>query len=294
MLRLMLDHHPQIAFRGEFEFMVDFLPPEGWPDMAQYGEYLRTNRIYNHWQLDADFSLDYPDLMRNFLVQGCKKDSFRVIGATVHQDFDQLPRIWPEAKYIHILRDPRDVSMSAVQMGWAGNVWAGAQFWIRAEETWARLYERLQDGQWMEVRFEELVTGARAELERICRFLNVPYDGNMLDYSKDTTYTPPDPGIAFKWKTKYPAGGAALVEQRAGTLITRAGYELSMATAPEPGFVGQFRLRAGNKLGKIKYAARRYGWRLYLTDLLARKTRLHPIAERCRTAKWAIDEAHLK
>lgn len=294
MLRLMLDHHPQIAFLGEYEFMVDYLPPNGWPAMHEYEAYLRTNRVYNHWKLTADFTLDYPDLMRSLLVQGSRNKPFHTIGATVHSHFDRLPRIWPEARYIHILRDPRDVALSVVQMGWAGNVWAGAHVWLEAEETWERLRDRLRDDQWTELRFEDLVTNPRDELDRLCRFLDLSYDGNMLDYGKDTTYAAPDPGVAFKWKRKYPTGGASLVEQRIGALLARRGYESGAGPTSEPRAVSRLRLRVENKIGKILFAGRRYGWRLYLADLFARKTGLRPIAERCQTAKWAIDEANLK
>lgn len=295
MLRLMLDHHPRIAFLGEYEFMVDSLPPTGWPDMNEYASYLSRNRVFNHWKLSADFILDYPDLMRSFLAQGINgKRQPRVVGATIHHHFDRLPRIWPEARYIHILRDPRDVAASVVQMGWAGNLWSGARVWLEAEEAWARLESRIDDAHWIEVRFEDLVKDPRRELTRICHYLDLDFDDNMLEYSNNTTYSPPDPGVAFKWKRSYPTGGAALVDQRVGSLIEHRGYESRSGAAEPPGAIRQYQLQLGDKIGKNLFAVRRYGWGLHLTDVVARKTGLRPIAERCRSAKWVIDEAHLK
>src|SRR5690606_8737994 len=49
LLRLMLDHHPQIAWCSEFEYAVDQMrddadPP--WPEIRRYRTYLATHRIF--------------------------------------------------------------------------------------------------------------------------------------------------------------------------------------------------------------------------------------------------------
>ncbi|MEP0844220.1 MAG: sulfotransferase, partial [Phycisphaerae bacterium] len=44
--RLMLDHHPRIAWLNEFEYAVDLIGPQGWPDVNAYCDYLETNRIF--------------------------------------------------------------------------------------------------------------------------------------------------------------------------------------------------------------------------------------------------------
>jgi hypothetical protein len=54
----------------------------------------------------------------------------------VHRHYDRLLRLWPEARFIHLVRDPRDVASSCIGMGWAGNVWTGVTRWIEAERLW--------------------------------------------------------------------------------------------------------------------------------------------------------------
>lgn len=294
MLRLMLDHHPEIAFHGEYEFVVDYLPETGLPTAQAFAESVRTDRVFHHWKLEIDPSLDYQDLMWSLMRQGRGARPCSVLGATVHRGFDRLPRIWPKARYIHMVRDPRDVAQSVVQMGWAGNVWAGASIWQEAEETWSRLVEQLAADQWIEIKFEQLVGSPEARLREICAWMDLDYSESMLRYSDDSTYSPPDAGIACKWKRKYPQGGAALVDIRVGPFLEQRGYELSGPLQASPGPIARFRLRVDDRLGRLRHAMRRYGAKLVLADLLARKLHIAPWIDRCRAARWAIDEAHLK
>lgn len=121
-LRLMLDHHPQLAWHSEFEYAVDRISETGeWPHIDEYHQWLAKQRIF----LDLDFKLDhtltYPQLINSFLVQKRDRDHKPIVGATVHRHFDKVLSIWPDARFIHIVRDGRDVARSCIGMGWAGN-----------------------------------------------------------------------------------------------------------------------------------------------------------------------------
>src|SRR5262245_28549711 len=123
LLRLMLDHHPQIAFHFEFEFAVDRISLDGvLPALVDYHRWLISNRVFQHagWSIDPE--LDYPHLVDSFLRQKQQlAGGKRLVGATVHRNFQHLRSIWPDARFVHIVRDGRDVSRSVVMMGWAGN-----------------------------------------------------------------------------------------------------------------------------------------------------------------------------
>src|SRR5262245_48875713 len=56
--RLMLDHHPQIAFFFEFEYAVDWMPDSGgWPDLDAYFNSLEMDRTFQMAELTIDRSL---------------------------------------------------------------------------------------------------------------------------------------------------------------------------------------------------------------------------------------------
>lgn len=88
----------------------------------------------------------------------------------------------PEARFIHIIRDGRDVAASLREM------------WFRPGDSfesciayWAKFVRAARreaaDGiPYLEVRYEALVQDPQAELRRICAFLEIPYDPSMLTY----------------------------------------------------------------------------------------------------------------
>ena len=77
------------------------------------------------------------------------------------------------------MRDGRDVARSVVEMGWAGNAWAGCSPWIEAERLWERLSGELPPDRQLSVRFEALITNPVEVLTGICKFCRVAYDEAM-------------------------------------------------------------------------------------------------------------------
>ena len=295
LLRLMLDHHPKIAFHFESEFLVTPLAGGAdWPDLEDYYAMLELDRSFQERPFEIDQSLDYPQLARSFLDQRRKQAGKPIVGATVHTDFDQLPRIWPNARYIHIVRDGRDVARSAVKMGWAGHVWEGADRWIEAEQAWERFRGQLRDDQYTCLRFADLVRDPRGELMRICRFIGVPFDEAMLAYPQSSSYDAPDPSMAFQWKRKMDADQVRIVEARIGDMLVKRGYELS---GHPPIEVDQRQVRAfrrQSRWGRARFRIRRYGPALYLAEMITRRLGLRGL-NRCLVRRMnAIDDAHVK
>lgn len=273
LLRLMLDHHPQIAFHFEFELAVDKLPENGgWPDLAEYHRWLSTHRIFQHSGFVIDSKLSYPQLMNSFLEQKRRRNGSKpCIGATVHQHFDRLPRIWPQARYIHLLRDPRDVAPSVIQMGWAGNCYDAVRYWLEAEQSWDRLRATLRADQFVELHYEELIRNPLATLDHLCAFFGVPYSPRMLDYPQHSSYSAPDPGAAFRWKKKLSARDVQLIEGRVGHLLQSRRYESSGMDPRRPGPVEHSWLMLQSTLRCHAFRRRRYGLGLYLAELVARR-----------------------
>jgi hypothetical protein len=79
--------------------------------------------------------------------------------------------LWPDARFIYLLRDGRDVARSQVEFGLAGNVWAAASVWRRAERDWRLLCAKVPPQRRIELRYEELARDPERELTRICAFL---------------------------------------------------------------------------------------------------------------------------
>ncbi len=152
LLRLMLDHHPEIAFNSEFDYAIKFFD---FNTLQEYYGFLDQDRIFRSSNFIIDRKCNPDELVNIWLKQ--KQGNKKYIGATVHHQFNRLIKIWPDAKFIHIVRDPRDVALSVVQIGWAGNTWKGCERWITAEQTWNTLKINLKKEQYLEITYEDLI-----------------------------------------------------------------------------------------------------------------------------------------
>ncbi len=89
-----------------------------------------------------------------------------------------LLKIWPDAKFIHIVRDPRDYLCSVNQV-WNKNIY-------RAADRWNRTILQLEQSDWLTaenlhtVYYEKLLDQPRNTLTEICQYLNIGFEESML------------------------------------------------------------------------------------------------------------------
>jgi len=295
LLRLLLDSHPRIAFNLESEFLVDCMDDEGsFPDLVSYREYLALDRVFAHSHFDVDVGLDYPDLMNAFLEQKRMRNKKSIVGATVHRNFWRLHFLWPEARYIHILRDGRDVARSCMQMGWAGNMLTASAIWLEAEQQWDRLEPTLSKVQFTEVRYEELVTDATQVLVRLCDFIGVPFSEKMFDYAKTSSYSLPSSDRIGQWKSWLSPTEIQLAELTIGEMLQRRGYAPSGLPRIRLSRLQRIVLRLQDRIFRAAFQRRRLGNALYLSDFLAR--RLGMVKWKAHTQRQinAIEDEHIK
>ncbi len=293
MLRLMLNQHSQLSWPYEFDFSVDRIPDdEGWPDVDAYVDWLSVHRIFLATGLRADRSLQFPDLLHSFLRQTAEREGVDVVGATCHRHFDKLLRVWPDARFIHILRDPRDVALSCIQMGWAGNVWFAVDRWIEAEQSWDRLARKVAPGRILEIRYEQLVAEPEHTLSRICAFAGVAYEPAMLEYSAKSTYSKPDPSLLYQWKRKASPEQLGMLEYKIGLLLGDRGYAPSGVPVQPPASLARLRLQ--DKFYRTRYRLNTFGIGRIGLDFLHRHIGLGNVGRKNRLAMNRIEAGRLK
>jgi sulfotransferase family protein len=291
LLRLMLDHHPEIAFEKEFDFVVSKVTDVGaLPRLDAYLEWLATVRGPDY---AIDRSLDYRGLVNDFLRQKQAASGGKPrVGATVHRNFDRLRFIWPDARYIHLVRDPRDVSRSVVQQGWAGNVYQAAEYWIEAENCWDSLVPRLTSSQMTEIHYEDLVMHTEAVLTEICQFVGVAYSNEMLGYRADAPqYPPPDPRLVAQWRTALAPRDVTLVEVRTARLMETRGYALSGHPLPDVGRLKHEALLRDAQLRRLRTRLDMFGPWVVAMDVIGRRLGLRKLAMRAQTRINAIEQS---
>ncbi|MFM7459176.1 MAG: sulfotransferase family protein [bacterium] len=102
------------------------------------------------------------------------------------QNVQEIHKLFPSAKFIHVKRDGRDVVNSLLKMPWrpAGLI-NNARFWRK----YARLGEELENSLLDEklekniisIKFEELLENPPEVLKRICKFIDIDFDTSMLE-----------------------------------------------------------------------------------------------------------------
>ncbi len=294
LLRLMLDHHPEICIFNEFEYSVEWVRNGSLPRLDEYYRHLDSDRMFLHQKLQIDRSLSYAELVRSFFDQATEGSGKPIRGGTVHSNFQFLPRFWPNARFIHLVRDPRDVARSCVGMHWVGNVYHGSRYWLEPIQRWKEFAPTLADAQKHQLSYEDLIRNPEAELAKICDFLGVNYSASMLAYDEATTYSRPDAKLIEQWRRKLNDDEIMWVESVCGPLMREFGYEPEHSPATSPSLMRLARLNIQHRTSRIERNAKHYGLPLYVSWQLTKRLPKNPLQRHIVRKKFAVDQRHLK
>ncbi|MFN0022585.1 MAG: sulfotransferase family protein [Parvularculaceae bacterium] len=105
--------------------------------------------------------------------------------------FEQLARLFPDARFIHVVRDGRDVAASLLERQWrspSGAVFQQCASAAGAARYWRSLVARgltaesdtLLDGRILRLRYEDLVKEPQQSMRDVCEFLGEDFDPAMV------------------------------------------------------------------------------------------------------------------
>ncbi len=176
------------------------------------------------------------------------------------QQLPLLERLFPDAIWVHLVRDGRDAALSFLELpeGFSGKTWAlprtvpqFAARW-RTEILAARKLGRNAGGRYLELRYEELVDEPERSLRLVCEHASLPWEEGLLDHTRpsDTAHMPehrnlaqpPTPGLR-DWRSQLSRDDALAFEQVAGDVLESSGYELLEPGAPVSDRARQARAR---------------------------------------------------
>lgn len=200
LLRLMLDAHPLLAIPPETGFIPAIRALRG-PSAQRRAAFAERLTLSSGWSGSwPDFGLSAEALCAK-LKEVEPFDSSAGL-RTFYQLYagrfgkprwgDKTPLycrhllsiqdVLPEAHFIHIIRDGRDVAVS-LRRRWFSPGYAierQAWFWRRNIELARRQARCCRH--YLEVRYEALVLNPEATLRRICTFIDLAFDASMLLY----------------------------------------------------------------------------------------------------------------
>ena len=198
-LQLLLDSHPDIGCSGETHFLDRFVPSVGKP-IQDHGEYLTWLQTNIFAGLDCP-SLDSPDLMNLlrvamvFMLRHKNTPEVKLIGEKTPDNIRNLAVmncLFPNSKFVHIVRDGRDAAMSA----WFHNRRLSDEWdetidllaFIRASaDVWTGDLARAQEfaehapSRYHRVRYEDLSTCPSSTLHSVLEFLGAGTDEAVIE-----------------------------------------------------------------------------------------------------------------
>jgi hypothetical protein len=288
-LRVLLDRHPEVAMPTELNFAVAHDPDSSPEQTRQIMSTLLRDRIY--WGIHVAPSLagDFSSEMRHLLRAIAADSGARVAGGIVHDRVDRLVTVWPTARLIHIIRDPRDVALSAKRMGMVGNTWAGGASWARAERLWSATIAGLLREQVHELRYEELVLDPVAVVGQVLEFLGLAPDAVALDQDARFGSSRPDPGAVGPRRSASRLS-ILLAQRGAGEMLAVRGYEPVRKHWIELVPLSDRLLSVHDRVRRLSRAAQRHGLLTLLTASVARRARFTRVYRLAQFAMITADE----
>jgi hypothetical protein len=266
LFRRMVDAHPMIAIIPEIGWLArkyqrrEGLTPDGrvtpefvatLGDKGGFGRYtpLPISREVLTERIASGPPITYAGLISLLFDRYGEDRNKRLVGnKTVDHalNVDTLHEVFPETKFVHLIRDGRDVASSLIawrrskRLAQKFSTWnedpvtTSALWWEwhvrRAREAGLPLGPQL----YREVSYESLVVRPAGECEALCKFLGVPFDDRMVRFyegkEKDDPnldakegWRPPTPGLR-DWRKEMSSEDVEKFEAVAGELLEELGY----------------------------------------------------------------------
>jgi len=285
----MLDSHPDICGGPEFLHL---------PDILRLRNILR-NSIDREWidlicsHEDVDTAMS--SLVESLLLPLADRNGCKFYSEKSPQNIpviSELIKLFPRARFIHVVRDPRGIIASMLQVGSrARNKNLTLQNFTRSLHAAIDYVTKCFDAGFsaanntadkvLTVCYENLVGEPESETKRICAFLHLDWSAQMLQpgnfthlgekaitvksdklwYDKETYQSNPNTRSILKWKTTLtPIQQAVIVSAfKDHQELSRLGYDFSLNGLPKTRRILYVSL---GRLSRLSYKASRHTFSL--------------------------------
>lgn len=192
-VQLLLARHPRVSTANETHMIDRFLGPavRAWDELADDPRDVGLPTLFSR----SEFLDTVRDLGRSIIARMAGPGTRVVVEKTPDHALwgDELLQLFPDAKILHVVRDPRDVCSSLLAAGrdW-GSHWAPRSTY-EAANRWNRYVEAARGirpgggGLYLEVRYEDLHADPETELGRTLDWLGLEHDDDFLARAVEAT-----------------------------------------------------------------------------------------------------------
>lgn len=149
-----------------------------------------------------------------------------------------LDKLFPSARYIHLLRDGRDVVHSFLRTGITTNLRTACEDWQVRVRAARRFGRRIGSARYLEVRYEDLVRQPRNQIASVTSFLGLTFSEAMLHHEtrapdlQDIVQVPHYAGVlrgindgaVSRWQQGLSRTEQAYVQRKLHTDLAATGY----------------------------------------------------------------------
>lgn len=256
LLRFILSSHPRIYIPEETGF-IPFLPyrekllisyPEFIEILARIGSlnYLWKDSVTSPHELYESLPVKNLALILDALyrIQIAPYGAVRWGDKTplYVQYLKEIDAIFPQAQFIHLIRDGRDALLSARKKWPDNHYYKNGYYLIR---NWARNVSAGQEAaawlgpeRYLEIRYEDLILAPQVTTQNICVFLNESFSETMLDHTQLARKVGPGPdnhseilepisqNSLYRWKSSMSLYERKMTQRSALNLFRELGYEI--------------------------------------------------------------------
>lgn len=291
LLRLMLDSHPDLAIPGESHFV-----PTLWRARGHYiaDGVLDVDRLVGAIVRSREFhQWGVPEELARRRVQDLRPTTFGGVLEAVYLAYadhrgkrrwgDKTPQyvriipllheLFPDARFVHIIRDGRDVALSYLSVPWGPrDIWTAARKWRRDVSAGRTAGSALGPERYLEITYERLVAEPKQTLEEVCAFAALPFDERMLQHHRDADRRLEAPADETEfhaastravtsglrdWRSQMSPAHVMSFEAVAGPLLSDLGYERRHVSLPVGSRIrAALRMRALDVSVAVRRAAR--------------------------------------
>ena len=279
LLRMMLDAHPELTIPPETHFVPDVIKAcrRSGAKPEDVLEAMKSHREWGDFGFGDEEMLDLlrgrgrtlepGDALRAFYEAYAAREGKPRWGEKTPRYVGKMRQIQaalPEARFVHVVRDGRDVALSVLDRT-VRDLSA-----VDVGKRWKRKIQKARDAapkldHYIEVRYEDLILDTEPTMRRICEFIELGWDDAVLDYHERSsdrleemkralpaddrsaeldvdrrmathamTTKPPDADRVSRWKREMSDSDRLRFEEVAGEMLTDLGYETAARTTGSP------------------------------------------------------------
>jgi hypothetical protein len=253
----MLDSHSQIAIPFESFVLLDYAKRvksdynnlTEVEDKVNFLDSILHGKGIGEWDpkieatdINIDLCTDYTSTIEQIFSAYAKKCGKNIWGdktPSYTPNMHLLYQYFPNSKFIHIIRDGRDVAISNRQQVWGqSSLSLIIEDWKQVVSCTRKVGAVLGD-KYLELRFEDLITTPKDTLTRVLDFLNLPFENSVLrkeggavdhllperSQSFHTNLSkPPDTSFVYKWQKELEDTDQVICNIHAGDLLNDLNY----------------------------------------------------------------------